>query len=72
MARDGSIFVYDHETVRQQFAGLVIKRGLSFNHWNDEDTTEVMPTHVQPIYTHVSYMTLKRDAMNMWKTANKN
>lgn len=32
MARDGSIFVNDHEAVRQAFAGLVIKRGLPFNH----------------------------------------
>lgn len=45
MARDGSIFVYDHEQVRQAFVGLVIKRGLPFNHWDDEDTTEVMQTH---------------------------
>lgn len=69
MARDGSIFSYDHEAVRQQFAGLVIRRGLPFNHWDDEDTTEVFQTYVQPQYHHVSRTTLKRDAMNMWKTA---
>ena len=69
MARDRSIFAYDHEAVRQAFAGLVIKRGFPFNHWDDEDTTEVMQTHVQPKYTHVSRMTLKRDAMSMWQAA---
>ncbi|PWA94344.1 hypothetical protein CTI12_AA060020 [Artemisia annua] len=69
MARDRSIFAYNHEAVRQQFAGLMIKRGLPFNHWDDEDTTEVMQTYVQPMYNQVSRMTLKRDAMNMWKKA---
>lgn len=50
MGQDGSIFVYDHEVVRQQFSGLVIRRGWLFNHWDDPLTTEVMQTHVQPMY----------------------
>lgn len=69
MGRDGSIFVYDHQLVRQQFAGLVILRGLPFNHFNDKDTTEVFQNNVQPMYNHVSRMTLKRETMKMCKTA---
>ena len=69
MARDGSIFAYDAEQCRQALARIVIQRGLPFNHWDNEVTTEEMQTYVQPMYNNVSRMTLKRDAMKMWKTA---
>ncbi|GJV76886.1 hypothetical protein Tco_1508470 [Tanacetum coccineum] len=39
MSRDGSIFVYNPDVLREQFAGLVIQRGLPFNHFDDEQTT---------------------------------
>ncbi|GJV99843.1 lysine--tRNA ligase [Tanacetum coccineum] len=32
MARDGSVFRYDPDYLREQFAGLVIQRALPFNH----------------------------------------
>nr|GEX10175.1 hypothetical protein [Tanacetum cinerariifolium] len=41
MSRDGSIFVYNPDVLLEQFAGLVIQRGLPFNHFNDEQTTRV-------------------------------
>nr|GEV97950.1 hypothetical protein [Tanacetum cinerariifolium] len=41
MSRDGSIFVYNPDVLRKQFAGLVIQRGLPFNHFDDEQITRV-------------------------------
>ncbi|GJX25548.1 retrotransposon protein, putative, unclassified [Tanacetum coccineum] len=32
MARDGSVFVYNPDVLREQFTGLVIQQGLPFNH----------------------------------------
>ncbi|GJR83963.1 NB-ARC domains-containing protein [Tanacetum coccineum] len=69
MSRDGSIFVYNPDVLREQFAGLVIQRGLPFNHFDDEQTTRVFQNHLQPKYNHVSRTTLKRDAMKLWVTA---
>ncbi|GJY37499.1 zinc finger BED domain-containing protein RICESLEEPER 2-like protein, partial [Tanacetum coccineum] len=43
MSRDGSIFVYNLDVLREQFAGLVIQRGLPFNHFDDEQTTRIEP-----------------------------
>nr|GEZ27843.1 zinc finger BED domain-containing protein RICESLEEPER 2-like [Tanacetum cinerariifolium] len=65
MSQDGSIFVYNSDVLREQFAGLVIQRGLPFNHFNDEQTTRVFQKHLQPKYNHVSRITLKRDAMKL-------
>ncbi|GJY21114.1 zinc finger BED domain-containing protein RICESLEEPER 2-like protein [Tanacetum coccineum] len=69
MSRDGSIFVYNPDVLREQFAGLVIQRGLPFNHFDDEQTTRVFQKHLQPRYSHVSRTTLKRDAMKLWVMA---
>ncbi|GJR96350.1 zinc finger BED domain-containing protein RICESLEEPER 2-like protein [Tanacetum coccineum] len=69
MSRDGSIFVYNPDVLREQFAGLVIQRGLPFNHFDDEQTTRVFQKHLQPKYNHVSRTTLKRDAMKLWVAA---
>ncbi|GJU14442.1 zinc finger BED domain-containing protein RICESLEEPER 2-like protein [Tanacetum coccineum] len=69
MSRDGSIFVYNPDVLREQFAGLVIQRGLPFNHFDDEQTTRVFQKHLQPRYAHVSRTTLKRDAMKLWVMA---
>nr|GFB37216.1 zinc finger BED domain-containing protein RICESLEEPER 2 [Tanacetum cinerariifolium] len=63
MARDGSVFRYDPDYLREQFAGLVIQRALPFNHFDHEQTTRVFQNTMQPRYTHVSRSTLKRDAM---------
>nr|GEZ99875.1 hypothetical protein [Tanacetum cinerariifolium] len=41
MARDGSVFRYDPDYLREQFAGLVIQRELPFNHFDHEQTTRV-------------------------------
>nr|GEW06535.1 zinc finger BED domain-containing protein RICESLEEPER 2 [Tanacetum cinerariifolium] len=69
MSRDGNIFVYNPDVICEQFAGLVIQRGLPFNHFDDEQTTRVFQKHLQPKYNHVSRTTLKRDAMKLWVAA---
>nr|GEY97967.1 zinc finger BED domain-containing protein RICESLEEPER 2-like [Tanacetum cinerariifolium] len=68
MGRDGSVFVYNPDYLRKQFAGLVIQRGLPFNHFDHEQTTRVFQNTMQPKYNHVSHSTLKRDAMKLWST----
>ncbi|GJS42397.1 zinc finger BED domain-containing protein RICESLEEPER 2 [Tanacetum coccineum] len=52
MARDGSVFRYDPDYLREQFAGLVIQRALPFNHFDHEQTTRVFQNTMQPRYTH--------------------
>nr|GEW81486.1 zinc finger, BED-type, phospholipase-like, homeodomain-like protein [Tanacetum cinerariifolium] len=69
MARDGSVFRYDLDYLREQFAGLVIQLALPFNHFDHEQTTRVFQNTMQPRYTHVSRSTLKRDAMKLWLAA---
>ncbi|GJY57008.1 hypothetical protein Tco_0456123 [Tanacetum coccineum] len=69
MGRDGSVFVYNPDYLREQFAGLVIQQGLPFNHFDHEQTTRVFQNTMQPKYNHVSRSTLKRDAMKSWSTA---
>nr|GEY70797.1 zinc finger BED domain-containing protein RICESLEEPER 2-like [Tanacetum cinerariifolium] len=41
MSRDRSLFVYNLDVLREQFASLVIQRGLPFNHFDDEQTTKI-------------------------------
>ncbi|GJV63865.1 zinc finger BED domain-containing protein RICESLEEPER 2 [Tanacetum coccineum] len=53
MSRDRSIFVYNPDVLREHFAGLVIQRGLPFNHFDDEQTTRVFKKHLQPKYNHL-------------------
>nr|GEY57293.1 zinc finger BED domain-containing protein DAYSLEEPER [Tanacetum cinerariifolium] len=65
IGRDGSVFVFNPDVLREQFAGLVIQRGLSFNHFDDEQTTRVLQNTMQQRYNHVSRITLKRDAMKL-------
>nr|GEW36167.1 zinc finger BED domain-containing protein RICESLEEPER 2 [Tanacetum cinerariifolium] len=67
MSRDGSLFVYISDVLRVHFAGLVIQRGLPFNHFDEEQTTRVFQKHLQPRYNHLSSTTLKCDAMKLWK-----
>nr|GEW14145.1 RNA-directed DNA polymerase, eukaryota, reverse transcriptase zinc-binding domain protein [Tanacetum cinerariifolium] len=69
ISRDGSVFVYNPDVLREQFAGLVIQRGLPFNHFDDEQTTRVFQNHLQLKYNHVSRTTLKRDAIKLWVAA---
>nr|GEY52284.1 zinc finger BED domain-containing protein RICESLEEPER 2-like [Tanacetum cinerariifolium] len=52
MSRDGSLFVYNLDVLREQLAGLVNQRGLPFNHFDDEQTTRVFQNHLQPKYNH--------------------
>ncbi|GJY72851.1 zinc finger BED domain-containing protein RICESLEEPER 2-like protein [Tanacetum coccineum] len=54
ISRDGSIFVYNPDALREQFASLVIQRGLPFNHFDDEQTTRVFQNHLQPKYNHIA------------------
>ncbi|GJX21172.1 RNA-directed DNA polymerase, eukaryota [Tanacetum coccineum] len=68
MSRDGSIFVYNPDVLREQFAGLVIQRGLPFNHFDDEQTTRVFQKHLQPRYAHAKetmFPVLSRMAMDI-------
>nr|GEU48268.1 ATPase, F1/V1/A1 complex, alpha/beta subunit, zinc knuckle CX2CX4HX4C [Tanacetum cinerariifolium] len=58
MSRDESLFVYNPDVLREQFAGLVIQRGLPFNHFDDEQTTRVFQKHLQPKYNHVTIESL--------------
>ncbi|GKD59423.1 zinc finger BED domain-containing protein RICESLEEPER 2-like protein [Tanacetum coccineum] len=69
MYRDGSVFLFNLDVLRKQFAGLVIQRGLPFNHFDDEQKTRVFQNTMQPRYNHVSRTTLKRDAMKLWVAA---
>nr|GEW48718.1 zinc finger BED domain-containing protein RICESLEEPER 2-like [Tanacetum cinerariifolium] len=69
MSRDGSIFVYNSDVLREQFTGLVIQRGLPFNHFDDEQTTRLFQKHLQPKYNHVCRTDFKRDAMKLWIAA---
>ncbi|GJT99372.1 zinc finger BED domain-containing protein RICESLEEPER 2-like protein [Tanacetum coccineum] len=69
MSQDGSIFVYNPDVLHEQFAGLVIQRGLPFNHFDDEQTTRVFQKHLQPKYNHVSRTTLKHNAIKLWVAA---
>nr|GEY58378.1 zinc finger BED domain-containing protein RICESLEEPER 2 [Tanacetum cinerariifolium] len=50
ISRDGSIFVYNPDVLCEQFAGLVIQRGLPFNNFDEEQTTRVFQKHLQPKY----------------------
>ncbi|GKE06111.1 hypothetical protein Tco_1398129 [Tanacetum coccineum] len=52
MGRDGQIFMYNPDYLREQFAGLVIQRGLPINHFEHEQTTRVFQNNMQPRYTH--------------------
>nr|GEW30377.1 uncharacterized mitochondrial protein AtMg00810-like [Tanacetum cinerariifolium] len=69
IARDESVFGYDPDYIREQFAGLVIQRALQFNHFDHEQTTRVFQNTMQPRYTHVSRFTLKFNAMKLWLAA---
>nr|GEY45641.1 zinc finger BED domain-containing protein DAYSLEEPER [Tanacetum cinerariifolium] len=65
----GVFFVYNPDVLREQFAGLVIQRGLPFNHFDDDQTTRVNKNLLQPKYNHVSRTTIKRDTIKIWVAA---
>nr|GEV56644.1 zinc finger BED domain-containing protein DAYSLEEPER [Tanacetum cinerariifolium] len=69
MSREGGLFAYEADRVRQQFAGFVIQQGLPFNHFDNPRLTNIIQKCLQPRYTHVSRATLRRDALRMWKKA---
>ncbi|GKA08133.1 hypothetical protein Tco_0687464 [Tanacetum coccineum] len=46
MGRDGQIFMYNPDYLREQFAGLVIQRGLPFNHFDHEGVPEHYATKI--------------------------
>ncbi|GKD88709.1 zinc finger BED domain-containing protein RICESLEEPER 2 [Tanacetum coccineum] len=47
MARDGSIFMYNPDVLREQFVGLVIQQGLPFNHFDNAQMTRVFQNHIK-------------------------
>nr|GEY48147.1 zinc finger BED domain-containing protein RICESLEEPER 3 [Tanacetum cinerariifolium] len=57
MSRDGSLFVYNLNVLREQFAGLVFQRGLPFNHFDDEQIKRVFQKYLQPKYNHAKETT---------------
>nr|GEV29184.1 zinc finger BED domain-containing protein RICESLEEPER 2-like [Tanacetum cinerariifolium] len=68
MSRDGSIFVYNPDVLYEQFASLVIQRGLLFNHFEDEQTTRVFQKYFQPKYNHENetmFLVLSHMAMDI-------
>nr|GEX48216.1 zinc finger BED domain-containing protein RICESLEEPER 3 [Tanacetum cinerariifolium] len=68
MSRGGSIFVYNPDVLREQFAALVIQRGLPFNHFNVKQTTRVFQKHLQPKYNHakeIMFSVLSRMTMDI-------
>ncbi|GJZ98910.1 hypothetical protein Tco_0671461 [Tanacetum coccineum] len=42
MYRDESVFVYNQDVLREQFAGLVIQQGLPFNNFDNPQMTGVL------------------------------
>ncbi|GJS61102.1 hypothetical protein Tco_0655886 [Tanacetum coccineum] len=52
MGQDGSVFMYNPDYLREQFAGLVIQQGLPFSHFDHEQTTRVFQSTMQPKYNH--------------------
>ncbi|GJT12880.1 retrovirus-related pol polyprotein from transposon TNT 1-94 [Tanacetum coccineum] len=47
MARNGSVFVFNLDVLREQFTDLVIQRGLPFNHFDDAQTKRVFQNHIR-------------------------
>ncbi|GJZ17261.1 zinc finger BED domain-containing protein RICESLEEPER 2, partial [Tanacetum coccineum] len=56
MGRDGQVFMYNPDYLREQFAGLVIQRGLPFNHFDNEQTTRVFQ-NTNAISAHTIHQT---------------
>ncbi|PWA85327.1 Zinc finger BED domain-containing protein DAYSLEEPER [Artemisia annua] len=69
MGVDGSLFVYEADRVRDRMEKFVIQETLSFDHFDNKRMTALIQETLQPRYTHVSRMTLRRDCMKMWKMA---
>nr|GEY89461.1 zinc finger BED domain-containing protein RICESLEEPER 2 [Tanacetum cinerariifolium] len=66
MARDGSVFRYDPDYLREQFAGFVIQRALPFNHFDHEQTTRVFQNTMKTRYTNKTmFPVLSRMAMDI-------
>ncbi|GJT15830.1 retrovirus-related pol polyprotein from transposon TNT 1-94 [Tanacetum coccineum] len=69
IARDGSIFVYNPDVVREQFAGLVIQEALLFNHSDNPRMTRVVLIHLQPSIVIKEYerIFMCNTAKEIWK-----
>nr|GEY08103.1 zinc finger, BED-type, phospholipase-like, homeodomain-like protein [Tanacetum cinerariifolium] len=52
MSREGGLFAYEADRVRQQFSGFVIQQGLPFNHFDNPRLTNIIQKCLQPRYTH--------------------
>ena len=55
----GGVFVYDNDALREEFTKFVIRRALSFDHFDDPEFTAIIQQKMQPQYTQVSRTTLR-------------
>ena len=69
MGNDGSLWVYEADRVRDRMAKFVIQETLPFDHFDNKRMTSLIQEMLQPRYTHVSRMTVRRDCLKMWKMA---
>nr|GEY24517.1 zinc finger BED domain-containing protein RICESLEEPER 2 [Tanacetum cinerariifolium] len=58
ISRDGSVFVYNPDAVREQFAGLAIQEGLPFNHFDNTRMTRVFQEGLSSIFGPMSLQVL--------------
>ncbi|GJS27611.1 zinc finger BED domain-containing protein RICESLEEPER 3 [Tanacetum coccineum] len=73
MGRDGQVFMYNPDYLREQFAGLVIQRGLPFNHFDNEQTTRVFQNNMQRAHSNFVRGLQPKDyesydVLGFWKT----
>ncbi|GJW85177.1 zinc finger BED domain-containing protein RICESLEEPER 3 [Tanacetum coccineum] len=64
MGRDGGIFVYNPDIVREQFAGLVIQEALSFNHFDNPRMTRKAKKTMFPVLSRMA-----RDVLGVQATS---
>ena len=65
MSKEGGVFNFNVERVRERMAQFVIQQGLPFNHFDNPRLTSLIQDTLQPSYTHVSRTTLRKHCLNM-------
>ena len=71
MGSGGEIFIYSVDAVQDRMAKFVIQNCLPFNHFDNPKLTALIRETLQPRYTHVSRMTLRRHCLKLWRNAKK-
>lgn len=71
IGRDGLNWQYNDQLCREMATKMVIQCGLPFSILDNPIVTEWIQTTLQPKYTQVTRMTLKRYALKMWGIAKK-